>query len=390
MNKLTNEAVRAAISDCLSGADSLPSVRAAVLNQVRGEVKVKKKFSVGLVIALLVTLLLASAAVAGGLGLFGEIGSHEHADARLPALEQVAEEVNAVFTTEEGVTVTVNQAYYDGSRVFISYAVEGPFDQLELGEGKPDVAAWDWELPGEIYGQSFGSESASHQLMVAHLDGSAPRWATSHSVNVHDGLQIGETYLDIIGGETYLTEDGKLIGWKECTVPEDLAADEVTFLLGTFATHNTWYQDETGCYLSHGARTGETWHPFTVKRDKTPARTLTGTAAGADWSAAASLQMSAIDIKGELILSCPQDWVEIKRTWENPKGLNFIGEWHVYMDGVRDEDGGVEWVSAGVDGQLTFGLCCKVEANVKTIQLVPVYSKTGENMAEAITLKIAE
>lgn len=38
MNKLTNEAVRAAISDCLSGADSLPSVRTAVLNQVRGEV----------------------------------------------------------------------------------------------------------------------------------------------------------------------------------------------------------------------------------------------------------------------------------------------------------------------------------------------------------------
>ena len=137
-------------------------------------------------------------------------------------------------------------------------------------------------------------------------------------------------------------------------------------------------------------RIGETWHPFTVKRDKTPARTLTGTAAGADWSAAASLQMSAIDIKGELILSCPQDWVEIERTWENPEGLNFIGEWHVYMDGVRDEDGGVEWVSSGVDGQLTFGLCCKVEANVKTIQLVPVYSETGENMAEAITLKTAE
>lgn len=390
MNKLTNEAVRAAIDDCLSGVDGMPSVRADVLNQVRGEIKVKKKFSVGLVIVLLATLLLASAAVAGGLGLFGEIGSREHADARLPGLERVAEEVNAAFTTEEGVTITIDQAYYDGSRVFISYAVEGPFDQLELGEGKPEVDAWDWELPGETYGQTFGSDSASHFQMVAHLDGSEPRWATSHYVNVHDGLQIGETYLDIIGGETYLTEDGRLIGWKECTVPEELAADEVTFLLGTFATHNTWYQDETGCYLSRGARTGETWHPFTVKRDKMPARILTGTAAGADWSAAANLQMSAIDIKGELVLSCPQDWVEIKRTWENPKGLNYIGEWHVYMDGVRDQDGGVEWVSSGVDGQLTFGLCCKLDDTVQTLQLVPVYSQTGENMAEAITLKLAE
>lgn len=390
MNKIDHQAVRTAIDDCLSGADALPSVRADVLNQLRGEVKVKKKLSMGLIFALLLTLLMTGAAVAASLGLFGQIGERQSSDARLPGLEAVSETVGLSIQTEEGVTIAIDQAYYDGSRVFISYAVEGPFDQLELGEGKPDVAAWDWELPGEIYGQSFGSESASHQLMVAHLDGSAPRWATSHSVNVHDGLQIGETYLDIIGGETYLTEDGRLIGWKECTVPEELAADEVTFLLGTFATHNTWYQDETGCYLSHGARTGETWHPFTVKRDKTPARTLTGTAAGADWSAAASLQMSAIDIKGELLLSCPQDWVEIERTWENPKGLNYIGEWRIYMDGVLDQDGGVEWVSSGVDGQLTFGLCCKLDDTVQTIQLVPCYSKTGESMAEAITLKIAE
>ena len=390
MNKIDHLAVRAAIDDCLSGADALPSVRADVLNQLRGEVKVKKKLSMGLIFALLLTLLMTGAAVAASLGLFGQIGERQSSDARLPGLEAVSETVGLSIQTEEGVTIAIDQAYYDGSRVFISYALEGPFDQLELGEGKPDVAAWDWELPGEIYGQSFGSESASHQLMVAHLDGSAPRWATSHSVNVHDGLQIGETYLDIIGGETYLTEDGRLIGWKECTVPEELAADEVTFLLGTFATHNTWYQDETGCYLSHGARTGETWHPFTVKRDKTPARTLTGTAAGADWSAAASLQMSAIDIKGELILSCPQDWVEIERTWENPEGLNYIGEWRIYMDGVLDQDGGVEWVSSGVDGQLTFGLCCKLDDTVQTIQLVPYYSKTGESMAEAITLRIAE
>lgn len=391
MNKLTNAAVRAAIDDCLSGVDSMPSVRADVLNQVRGEVKVKKKFSVGLVIALLATLLLAGAAVAGSVGLFGEIGSREHTDARLPALEQVAEEVNAVFITEEGVTITIDQAYYDGSRVFISYAVEGPFDVMSLGEGKPEnLGECDWAMPGEVYGQTIGSESANHEAMVAHLDGSAPRWAKTTYVNVHDGLQIGETYLDIIGGETYLTEDGKLIGWKECTVPEELAADEVTFLLGTFTSRTTWYQDETGLYLYRGDGMETTWHSFTVKRDKTPARILTGAAAGADWSAVANLQMSAIDIKGELVLSCPQDWVEIERTWENPKGLNFIGEWHVYMDGVRDQDGGVEWVSAGVDGQLTFGLCCKVDAAVKTIQLVPVYSQTGENMAEAITLKIAE
>ena len=57
--KLTNEAVRTAIDDCLSGVADMPSVRADVLNQVRGEMKVKRKFSVGIIFALLLTLLMA-------------------------------------------------------------------------------------------------------------------------------------------------------------------------------------------------------------------------------------------------------------------------------------------------------------------------------------------
>ena len=57
MKDVTNQAVRAAIDDCLSGMDALPSVRAAVLNQTRGEVKVKKKLSVGLVFAIVLMLL---------------------------------------------------------------------------------------------------------------------------------------------------------------------------------------------------------------------------------------------------------------------------------------------------------------------------------------------
>ena len=173
---VTDEAVRAAIDDCLSGVQDMPSVRADVLNQVRGDVKVKKKFSVGIVFAIVLMLLMMSAAVAAGLGLFGQIGEREHADARLPGLERVSESVGLSFETAEGVTVTIAQAYYDGERVFISYTVEGPFDQVELGEGKPDVDGWDREMPGEVYGQSFGSDSASHNLMFAHLDGSAPRW----------------------------------------------------------------------------------------------------------------------------------------------------------------------------------------------------------------------
>lgn len=173
--QLTPQAIREAIDDCLSGINtSLPSVRTDVLMHLKGEPRMKKKLSAGVVLAIVLMILMMSAAIAAGLGLFGQLGSREHADERLNGLETVSTKVDQTFITEEGVTVTIDQAYYDGNRVFISYAVEGPFDQLELGEGKPEIAAWDWELPGETYGQTFGSDSASHQQMVAHLDGSAP------------------------------------------------------------------------------------------------------------------------------------------------------------------------------------------------------------------------
>lgn len=390
MKELTNEAVRAAIDDCLSGASALPSVRAEVLNQVRGEVKVKKKFSVSVIFALLLTLLMAGAAVAAGLGLFGQIGEKLGTDARLPGLDAVSEPVGLSFTTEEGVTVTIDQAYYDGTRVFISYTKTGPFDVLSLGEGKPDwLGECDWELPGEIYGEYFFSESASYPTMKAHLDGSTPRWAKTTYVNVHDGMQSGETELEIIGGDTYLTEDGTLVGWKECVVPEEIAADELTVAIGTFTSTTTYYQDETGLYLYHGDRDPAVWHPFMVKKDATGGRKLTGGASGTEWTAEAAMNASAIDLKGEIVLRCPQSWVEIERTWENPEGIDYIGDWRVYIGGELMERG-VEWISSGVDGQLTFGVCCKLDDASQEMKLVPVYSRSGEHMDEAIVLSIAE
>lgn len=391
MKELTNEAVRAAIDDCFSGMDALPSVRADVLNQVRGEGKVKKKFSVSLIFAMLLTLLMAGAAVAAGLGLFGQIGERVDADARLPGLERVSAPMDLAFTTKEGVTVTINQAYYDGTRVFISYTKTGPFDVMSMGEGKPEgLGECDWELPGEVYGEYFFSESANHAPMAAHLDGSAPRWAKSTYVNVHDGLQAGETYLDIIGGDTYLTEDGTMVGWKECVVPEEIAADELVVSIGTFTTETTYVQDETGLYVYSGDRDPAVWHEFTVKKDMTSGQKLTGKASGEDWVAKADLTVSAIDVKGKVIVRCPRSWIEVERTWENPDEIDYIRDWKFYVGGVQAADWVVEGIDPSCDAQLVFDICCKLDEVTQDMKLVPVYSKSGEHMDEAIVLKIAE
>lgn len=56
--------VRAAIDDCLSGVDQMPSLRLDIIRKARGEVKVKKKLSVGFVLVMILVLVTVAALAA--------------------------------------------------------------------------------------------------------------------------------------------------------------------------------------------------------------------------------------------------------------------------------------------------------------------------------------
>lgn len=393
---VSNQAVHAALDDCLSGVEALPSRRDSILRAAKGEQKVKRKIHLGLVLAIVLMMTMGSVALAAGLGLFGQLGQREDADTRLPALETVSTVMDKAFITPEGVTVTIHQAYYDGTRVFISYVVEGPYEQITLGEGTPDIVNWDWEEPGEAYRNKYqvahaekggGSERTSLQQIADHLDGSAPRWAELTYVNVHDGLNIGSEYADIIGGDIYSTGDGRLMGWKECVVPPELAADEVTFSLGTFTSHTTYYQTAEALYTSFGSRTETTWHPFTVKKDASAGTKLTGSAKSIDWQATAELTASAIDVKGEVRVVCPESWHRIWETWENPDKIDTIQDWVLYVDGKPVEGYNLDGGIGGMGGDaLTFGICYHLDSLTEDMKLVPVYGYSGAHAEESIVL----
>ena len=129
-----------------------------------------------LTVALLVLSL--SAAGASAAGVFGELARQEGADERLLLLENAAEEIGISCTTEDGVTVEIDQAYYEGNHVYVAYRV---------------------------------------------LNGMAA---------VQDGLELENgTYADIIAGDETELEDGSTAGWKECVIPEEEAVDVLTFRL---------------------------------------------------------------------------------------------------------------------------------------------------------------
>ena len=385
MTERDNEKIREALSSCLSGVDALPSQRADILRAAKGEVKVKRKVNMGLILALILVLLTTTVAVAEALGLFGQIGQQEHSDGRLPKLEQVSTEMDKVFDVGNGVTVTVHQAYYDGSRVFISYAVTGPHDVLEMGTGDPGIVNYDREETGVRFKEQYFVDGPNGKPLMGWLDGSESRWATRTVVNVHDGLQIGEEYLDIIGGEYYWLEDGTLMGWKECEVPAGLAA---TFSIGVFTNKTTRYQTADTLYTAYLERGKTTWHEFTVKKNEL-ATALTGTTQTADWTATATLTASAIDLKGEIVLDCPASWSEVWRTWENPNQIDFIEDWKLYLDGKKVEGHNLDGSSYG-SGPITFMVCYQMEQLSSDIMLVPDYWYGGEKPDEAIHLTIAK
>lgn len=390
MTEQDKRKIREAMTSCLSGVDALPSMRADILRAAKGEKKVKRSLSKGLVLALVLILMMSSVAVAAGLGLFGQIGQQEHSDSRLPGLENVSTVLNKAFDVGGGVTVTVHQAYYDGSRVFISYSVTGPYDVLETGTGKPDLVNYDQKYDGVTFADMWYVEGPNGQALMSWLDGSEPRWAKTTSVNVHDGLQIGDEYLDIIGGEYYWLEDGTLMSWKECIVPEELAADEVTFSIGVFTTGSAYYQTAEALYTFGVDRGETTWHDFTVKKTEASAA-LSGMGQTTNWSAEANLIASAIDVKGEVILECPKAWSDLWQTWENPDKTDYIHDWTLYVNGAEVDgynlNGGVNVLA---DGKLRFTICYKLDSLTADMKLVPIYCYAGNKVEEAIPLTAAE
>lgn len=388
--------LRAAIDDCLSGLENVPSRRAEILTHAKGAAKVKKKFSAGVALAIILTVLMASVAVAASLGLFEQMTTQWDADVRLGDLATVAKPVGATFTTPEGVTLTIDQAYYDGTRVFLSYIKTGPIQQAELGEGTPDVTEWDFVEPDTIFSRQWSMDGKEGERITAWLDGSAPRWARVKTVSTHDGLELADgTYCEIIGGTFYEQPDGSWIGWKECTVPEEAAADEITVCIGMFNTDNLYYQTEDTLYTQHSSNAREaTWYPITVKKS-TDTRTLTGSVSGEGWTATANLSLNAIDLRGSVTVTCPTSWNDW--WWDSVSDGALEGdpdvlrEWKLYIDGQPAEGYDLDGSNGGrTSGQLDFGICWRTGGATEGFTLVPCFRKSGERPDLAMPLVFAD
>ncbi len=273
------------------------------------------KKTTALTMTVFLILALISAAAASETGLFGILSRSEGADERLAFLEEIAEQVSASQTSDR-FSVEVSQAYYEGNRIYISYKASG----------------------GRI--------------------------------EIHDGLELGDgSYADIIFGDVTEQEDGSVIGWKECIIPEGMATDTQTF-------HLVFGED----YKNRIS--------FTLNR-KEYDQYLQGESQAESCRAQAELAMGKVDLKGTVRLISPEQAASW-RSWqegEEGTGTDVIACWNLYQNGEPVSFDLFGAIIADDTDEIIFEVMFPRMDDLSGLSLVPEYSEGGEKPEEAILLE---
>ncbi len=380
--------IRAAIDDCTSGIEEAPSLQFRIARKAKGEEPMVRKISTTMILVIVLIIVSMTAALAAGLGLFGQLVQDEkNADGRLSILEQEADAVSTSLTTEDGIVIEIGQAYYEGNRVFMSYRLTGNLFSVDLHEGAPEESyQWTTVIENCIGAESWVNDVPELQLLNAWLDGKGQRWGTAYEASLHDGLSLEDgTYLDIIGGDQVIQEDGSVIGWKECQIPKERITDTLTFKAVLFRGKNVEFQDGTTFRMFY--ERGENTDIFFTLKHNDRCTFLKGASSTEIYQAQAELASGRIDTRGTVHLICPAEWIKIEQTWENEQHLDVISDWKLYQNGTPVEGYGTEGIRVADEQTLVFTLMFNRAEKLDHLTLVPVYSQTGEHLDEAISIE---
>ena len=345
--------------------------------------------TITVVLAVSVIVLSISAAFAAGNGLFGEVAAQEgeYADKRLSVLDGIADKPAAVQTLEDGITVEVNQAYYEGSRIFVAYKLGSNADLIQLHEGAPEANEWTHEVENWITGEAPAFDQADYMKEHDWLDGKGQRWLEG-PYDVIDGITLEDgTETRTVGGMEIKQTDGSLIGWLEAVIPEEKATDSQSFALSVACDHAVKFQDNT-TYRENWQETGKATVPFTVTRNK-DVTTLEGTLQTKDWQAKASATSGKADMQVTIRMTSDEQSKARKEleTGDGEIATDLIIYWELYQGGQPLDDVYGE-NRAFMDGEeVVYEMRFPRMDDVSSLSLVPMYAQSGVHEDEALIIE---
>lgn len=345
------------------------------------------------VLTAVMMLAAVSAAPASEAGTFSDFSRTEGEDERLTILNNAAESIAVSYTTEDGVTVEICQAYYEGDRMYVSYKLTGKPLYIELHEGIPEgTYAWDEERTDFAAAEKFRPVIPQRREEMKWLNGEGQRWTFDRFTSLGDGITLEDgTYADIVDGKEKYPEDGSVIGWKECRIPKESLADILTFRLTLMRFNEINFQDET-TFRNWSEDLGRTYVSFRLNRNDC-VRYLRGDFQAESYLAHAELAAGKVDIRGMVRLVSEKQAQGWKTWWDettDTAGTDLILGWNLYWNGqpvFRDYDIGT---LLNGDDEVIFDLQYPYLTDLGGLSLVPSYSQTGEQPDEFIPFGNAE
>ena len=333
-------------------------------------------------LTLCVALLFTRGAAADGMGIFGRLARYEGADPRLATLERIAGPAGSMAVTDEGVTVVVDQAYYEGDRVYVSYRLTGEVTRVDLHEGAPEPTDWTTVYEGEAMAEKQPGDDPELRKAFEWLNGERRRWTYSVHTEVTDCLALDdESWLSPAAGREQYRPDGSVIGWKECLVPREQGGDLMTFNLVVSCNRETLFRD--GNTLKRKYERGKKIYiPFSLNRYDS-FEYLYGSARTETWKADADLSVGRVDMKGVLSLESEE---QAKGWAVRDSGTDLILGWNLYRHGQPVCAAGEQEVFAGGTGTVYYELRYPLAEGPDGLTLVPEYEKSGEHPEEAVAM----
>lgn len=330
--------LRDALKACLSGCEFPVERQQAVLHAIRKEeMVVKRKISVALVFALVMILAIGGTAIAASLGVFGQSAGervNEQSAERLERLEDAAQtyddtqaaqassaaaerEIQSTYEEilanlyERRFNLTLNQAYFDGYKLYYSYTLttNSPLAWYS-GEGAPTgFDSWYMQEEGKYVEHYMNSVEENQKRFVSFFAAHPVGYIGKENMAVGDGAAMNGTPLTILdSGEVY-TDDHTIQGFQEVEMPEGFAPDgDIEIELSILYGASLCYQDEENVYWGHVVtpeNRGILRLPFTVAMDG-QTETYAGSVKTSAYSAAASVRVSDVDISGEVVFDAPE------------------------------------------------------------------------------------
>lgn len=404
-----------ALKDCLAGSEFPAARQREVLQTIQEGKPMKRK--IAFAFAMLLTLALGGAALAAALGVFGHFGDQEMytlSSERLKKLDEVAESLDAQVTlaapqpqetvpaqtTREELiqhqygrtfSLTLNQAYCDGNKLYYAYTLTTNMSETFRGEGKPTgIETWDIDSPGQRYSEVWAHDRPGlDEAIVQWLDAHDSAWYAYDSWGVGDGAYLanGEYAMPLDSGIEFVDEHTTR-GYQEVELPENTPeGDSIDLVFKVMYGTALYYQDATGTYSSHISQPenrGIIDVPMTVSRTGNT-RTISAEGSFVPYSVKVELRVSDVDISGTATLNCPKEWAawDAEDVFDSP--VDFVQS-YLLVSGdktLRNLDGGLLKTEPDV---LEIGLRYDLPAATEGLRLRPVYNQSGERAEEELKL----